>query len=61
MNGVLARFRTSNNQGDPWRWNHKNNVLACFRVFNRVSSNEANSPMEMNRCRGLFKEGEALL
>eukprot|EP00959_Pyramimonas_sp_CCMP1952_P294537 6160858-Pyramimonas_sp.AAC.1 len=28
-------------------------MLACFRVFRRLSSNEALPSMEMNRCRGL--------
>eukprot|EP00959_Pyramimonas_sp_CCMP1952_P001673 34516-Pyramimonas_sp.AAC.1 len=40
-------------QVDPWRWNPQNNVLACFRVFKRMSSNEAVPSMAMNRCRGL--------
>eukprot|EP00959_Pyramimonas_sp_CCMP1952_P456397 9473102-Pyramimonas_sp.AAC.1 len=30
-----------NSQADPWRRNPENNVLACFRDFKRVSSNEA--------------------
>eukprot|EP00959_Pyramimonas_sp_CCMP1952_P303000 6339924-Pyramimonas_sp.AAC.1 len=40
-------------QVDPWRWNPENNVFVCFRVFKRLSSNEADPSMEMNRCRGL--------
>eukprot|EP00959_Pyramimonas_sp_CCMP1952_P367462 7696533-Pyramimonas_sp.AAC.1 len=43
--------RTS--QVDPWRWNPEKNVLACFRVFERLSSKEAGLSMEMNSCRGL--------
>eukprot|EP00959_Pyramimonas_sp_CCMP1952_P081620 1705109-Pyramimonas_sp.AAC.1 len=42
-----------NSQVDPVRWNPENNVLACSRLFRRVSSNEAVPSMEMNRCRGL--------
>ena len=38
---------------DAWRWNPENNVLACFRIFKRLSSNEAVPSMEMNRCKGL--------
>eukprot|EP00959_Pyramimonas_sp_CCMP1952_P043454 908760-Pyramimonas_sp.AAC.1 len=30
-----------NSQVDPWRWNSENHVLACFRVFKRLSSHEA--------------------
>eukprot|EP00959_Pyramimonas_sp_CCMP1952_P215477 4508084-Pyramimonas_sp.AAC.1 len=30
-----------NSQVHPWRWDTENNVLACFRVFKRLSSNEA--------------------
>eukprot|EP00959_Pyramimonas_sp_CCMP1952_P246843 5159311-Pyramimonas_sp.AAC.1 len=37
----------------PWRWNAENNVLACFGVFKRMSSNEAGPSVEMNRCWGL--------
>eukprot|EP00959_Pyramimonas_sp_CCMP1952_P129156 2700832-Pyramimonas_sp.AAC.1 len=40
-------------QVDTWRWNPRSNVLACFRIFNRLSSNEAVPSMEMNRCGGL--------
>eukprot|EP00959_Pyramimonas_sp_CCMP1952_P436291 9136098-Pyramimonas_sp.AAC.1 len=42
---IMAFWRVSgssrrNSQVDPWRWNPEN-VLACFRVFKRLSSNEA--------------------
>eukprot|EP00959_Pyramimonas_sp_CCMP1952_P431087 9028455-Pyramimonas_sp.AAC.1 len=33
---------------DPWLWNPKNNVLACFTVFKRMFSNDAVPSMEMN-------------
>eukprot|EP00959_Pyramimonas_sp_CCMP1952_P215974 4517335-Pyramimonas_sp.AAC.1 len=42
-----------NNQIDQWRWNPENDVLACFKVFKRLSSNEATPSMNMNRYRGL--------
>eukprot|EP00959_Pyramimonas_sp_CCMP1952_P023889 500861-Pyramimonas_sp.AAC.1 len=32
-----SRSSRRNNQADPWRWE---NVLACFTVFKRLSSNE---------------------
>eukprot|EP00959_Pyramimonas_sp_CCMP1952_P409269 8577327-Pyramimonas_sp.AAC.1 len=42
-----------NSQVDPWRWTPEINGLACFRVFKRLSSNEAVPSVEMNPCRGL--------
>eukprot|EP00959_Pyramimonas_sp_CCMP1952_P449323 9408125-Pyramimonas_sp.AAC.1 len=42
-----------NSQVDPCRWNPETNVLACFRIFERLSSDEAVPPLEMSRCRGL--------
>eukprot|EP00959_Pyramimonas_sp_CCMP1952_P081298 1698485-Pyramimonas_sp.AAC.1 len=30
-----------NYQADPWRRNAESNVLACFRIFERLSSKEA--------------------
>eukprot|EP00959_Pyramimonas_sp_CCMP1952_P287263 6007472-Pyramimonas_sp.AAC.1 len=38
---------------DPWRWSPENNVLACFGVFTRLSSNGAVPSVKKNRCRGL--------
>eukprot|EP00959_Pyramimonas_sp_CCMP1952_P396385 8305037-Pyramimonas_sp.AAC.1 len=38
-----------NNQVDPWRWNPEYKCLACLRVFERLSSNEAvpeNEPVQ---------------
>eukprot|EP00959_Pyramimonas_sp_CCMP1952_P378428 7927444-Pyramimonas_sp.AAC.1 len=35
-----------NSQVNSWRWNPENNVLACFRVFNKLSSNEADPSMK---------------
>eukprot|EP00959_Pyramimonas_sp_CCMP1952_P035666 746801-Pyramimonas_sp.AAC.1 len=37
----------------PWRRHPENNVLACFWIFKRLSSNEPDPSMGMNRCRGL--------
>eukprot|EP00959_Pyramimonas_sp_CCMP1952_P238234 4978378-Pyramimonas_sp.AAC.1 len=34
-------------QVDVWRLSPKNNVLACFRVFRRLSSNEADPSVDM--------------
>eukprot|EP00959_Pyramimonas_sp_CCMP1952_P448904 9399832-Pyramimonas_sp.AAC.1 len=42
-----------NSHVDPWRWSLENHVLACFRVFKRLSSNGAVLSVEMNPCRGL--------
>eukprot|EP00959_Pyramimonas_sp_CCMP1952_P185309 3874776-Pyramimonas_sp.AAC.1 len=42
-----------NSQVDPWRWNPENNVLACFRVFNRLPSIEADPSMDRTLVRGL--------
>eukprot|EP00959_Pyramimonas_sp_CCMP1952_P075722 1582840-Pyramimonas_sp.AAC.1 len=42
-----------NSQVDPWRWGTESNALACFRVFKRLSSNEAGPSVDMNRCEGL--------
>eukprot|EP00959_Pyramimonas_sp_CCMP1952_P435432 9117711-Pyramimonas_sp.AAC.1 len=36
-----------NNEVDPWRWNPENNVVACFRVFKRLSSIEAVPSLEI--------------
>eukprot|EP00959_Pyramimonas_sp_CCMP1952_P179251 3747464-Pyramimonas_sp.AAC.1 len=44
-----------NCQVDPWRWNPENNVLLCFMVFKRLSSNEAVPSLEMTRCRSFVK------
>eukprot|EP00959_Pyramimonas_sp_CCMP1952_P409120 8574013-Pyramimonas_sp.AAC.1 len=44
-----------NSQVVPWRWNPENDVLACFRVFKRLSSEETVLSMEMNRCRSLWR------
>eukprot|EP00959_Pyramimonas_sp_CCMP1952_P021510 453530-Pyramimonas_sp.AAC.1 len=48
-----SRSSGRNNQVDPWRWNPESNVLRCFRVFKRMSSNEVVPSVEMNQCRGL--------
>eukprot|EP00959_Pyramimonas_sp_CCMP1952_P239316 5001198-Pyramimonas_sp.AAC.1 len=45
-----------NSQVDPWRWNSENDVLACFRVFERRYSNEAVLSVLMKRCRHLWRE-----
>eukprot|EP00959_Pyramimonas_sp_CCMP1952_P339260 7105608-Pyramimonas_sp.AAC.1 len=45
--------RRRNSQIHQLRWNPENHVLACFRVFTRVSYNKAIPSMEMNPCRGL--------
>eukprot|EP00959_Pyramimonas_sp_CCMP1952_P194251 4062220-Pyramimonas_sp.AAC.1 len=41
-----------NSQVDPWRRNPRNNVLAGFRVFKWMFSNEA-FPVEINCCRNI--------
>eukprot|EP00959_Pyramimonas_sp_CCMP1952_P064178 1340569-Pyramimonas_sp.AAC.1 len=48
-------FRVSgrSSQVDLWRGNPENYVLACFKVFKQLSSNDVVPSMEINRCRGL--------
>eukprot|EP00959_Pyramimonas_sp_CCMP1952_P457989 9475879-Pyramimonas_sp.AAC.1 len=46
-----------NDQDNPWRWNPGNNVLACFRVFKRLSSNEAVPSIEITQVRPYLEVG----
>eukprot|EP00959_Pyramimonas_sp_CCMP1952_P046713 975779-Pyramimonas_sp.AAC.1 len=39
-----------NSRVDPFRWDPENNVLACFRIFKRLSSNGA--ILSKSRCMG---------
>eukprot|EP00959_Pyramimonas_sp_CCMP1952_P280933 5872140-Pyramimonas_sp.AAC.1 len=48
-----SRSPRRKSQIDPWCWKSENNILAFFRAFKRVSSNEAVPSTEMNHCRGL--------